>query len=210
MGGLISGLMGGLSFGLIFGLERTIAPSDRLTWAKKKGLRYGLIFGLIVGLLVGLSSELLVGLSFGLIFGLSFGLLFGLEKVSLEEKNFPNQGIRKSFYNSLAINLSFGLIFGLSFGLLGGLPSGLIFGLSFGLSFGLLGALGVGLLAVIKHYTLRFLLVLEDSFPWDCVCFLDHAAQHRFIQRVGGRYRFMHDLLRKHFAHGELPSFPSR
>ncbi|EKV00252.1 putative NTPase (NACHT family) [Leptolyngbya sp. PCC 7375] len=27
-----------------------------------------------------------------------------------------------------------------------------------------------------------------------------YAVKHRFIQRTGGRYRFVHDLLRKHFA----------
>ncbi|NER85123.1 MAG: hypothetical protein F6K42_37595, partial [Leptolyngbya sp. SIO1D8] len=163
---------------------------------------FGLIFGLIFGLLGELSVGLLGGLVFGLLGGLVFGLLGGLETVNLDEKNFPNQSVRKSLRNSFAITLSIGLIVGLIVGLLGGLG----FGLLGGLSVGLWG----GLLAVIKHYTLRFLLAREGSFPWDCVRFLDHAAKHRFIQRVGGRYRFMHDLLRKHFAYGELPSFPSR
>ncbi len=50
----------------------------------------------------------------------------------------------------------------------------------------------------------------EGGFLWDCVRFLDHAAKLRFIQRVSGYYRFTHDLLRKHFAYGDLPSYPSR
>ena len=41
-------------------------------------------------------------------------------------------------------------------------------------------------------------LMMDD--PLTITRFLDHAARHRFIQRVGGRYRFMHDLLRQHFA----------
>jgi hypothetical protein len=68
----------------------------------------------------------------------------------------------------------------------------------------------MSVLPVIQHYTLRFLLAQEGSFPWDCIRFLDHAGRHRFIYLVGGRYRFIHDLLRKHFAYGELPDVSSR
>ncbi|NER84858.1 MAG: hypothetical protein F6K42_36150 [Leptolyngbya sp. SIO1D8] len=200
--GLIFGLSGGLIFGLILGLifelETTIKPGDKLTWSTKQGLIGGVIGGVIGGTF----------------FGLIVGLVVGLEKVSLEEKDFPNQGIRKLLQSILKITLIFGLIGGLRGGLAGGLESGLdgglIFGLAGGLFFGLAGGLIFGLNTVVQHYTLRFLLAQEGNFPWDCVRFLDHAAKHRFIQRVGGRYRFMHDLLRKHFAYGELPSFPSR
>ncbi|MBE7384426.1 MAG: NACHT domain-containing protein [Leptolyngbya sp. SIO1E4] len=220
--GLIVGLMGALIVWLNGGSDRTIEPSDRLIWSMRNGLIFGLIFGLIGALIFGLIFGLSGGLMGGLMGGLIVGLMGGLERVNLEEKNFPNQGIRKSLHTSLAIILSVGLIGGLIFGLIGGLSvglsvgliggliGGLSVGLSVGLIFGLIVGLSVGLSAVIKHYMLRLLLAREGSFPWDCVRFLDHAAQHRFIQRVGGRYRFMHDLLRKHFATGELPSFPSR
>jgi len=40
----------------------------------------------------------------------------------------------------------------------------------------------------------------KGSIPWNFKLFLEHATQHRFIQRTGGRYRFIHDLLREHFA----------
>ncbi|MDJ0531661.1 MAG: hypothetical protein QNJ70_04050 [Xenococcaceae cyanobacterium MO_207.B15] len=69
-------------------------------------------------------------------------------------------------------------------------------GLNFGLNFGLMR----GLLNVIQHFTLRLLIYRNGDIPWNYAKFLDHAAKLRFIQRVGGRYRFMHDLLRKHFA----------
>jgi hypothetical protein len=58
----------------------------------------------------------------------------------------------------------------------------------------------IGLDAVIQHISLRLVLYRNGYIPWNYAKFLDHAAKHRFIQRVGGRYRFMHDLLRKHFA----------
>ncbi|NER82244.1 MAG: NACHT domain-containing protein [Leptolyngbya sp. SIO1D8] len=217
IGGFILGLLGGLIGGLIGGLDKTIAPRNRLTWSMEKGLSLALRSGLIAGLVAGLIFQLSAGLVIGLFFALIVKLLFGLEKVSLAEQTVPNQNIRQSLQNSLTltllVGLSFGLLVGLSFGLtfgpmkglIGGLVGGLISGLIGGLSFGL----SVGLETVAQHYTLRFLLTQEGSFPWDCVRFLDHAAEHRFIQRVGGRYRFVHDLLRKHFATGELPSLPS-
>jgi hypothetical protein len=34
---------------------------------------------------------------------------------------------------------------------------------------------------------------------------MEHAENLRFIQRVGGRYRFVHDLLRTRFAERYQP-----
>lgn len=219
--GLSTGLIFGLTFGLSGSLNSSIQSAEEITWSPKKGVSGGLLTGLIGGLgtgiglgwLTGLNFGLSVGLSFGIIFGLIGGAGFGLKSISVEEKNFPNQGIRKSLKNSvvitillglgggLIVGISSGIIYGLAYNSSVGLSFGLNFGLSFGLALGLVGALASGLKTVLQHYTLRFLLAREGSFPWDCVRFLDHAAQHRFVQRVGGRYRFMHDLMRKHFAY---------
>jgi predicted lipid-binding transport protein (Tim44 family) len=96
------------------------------------------------------------------------------------------------------------LIIGLSTGvyeeLIGVLHYGLIGILHHGLSGGLSGGLFCGGNAVIQHIIIRLILYQNGGIPWNYARFLDHAVQHRFIQRVGGRYRFMHDLLRKHFA----------
>ena len=62
--------------------------------------------------------------------------------------------------------------------------------------------------AVIQHGWLRFVLHRSGASPWDYNKFLEHAENHRFIQRVGGRYRFAHDLLRKRFAAGYQPRYP--
>ena len=121
----------------------------------------------------------------------------------------PNQGIKKSLQNGLI----FGLIAGLFFGLTFGLGDGLIFGLTFGLIGGLIcgeqdGPIFAlssndtkgGLTAAIEHFILRSCLTKNGDTPWNYAQFLEHAARHRFIQRTGGRYRFVHDLLRQHFA----------
>ena len=76
----------------------------------------------------------------------------------------------------------------------------LLGGLFFGLFGGLLGGLSGGLGATILHFSLRICLTQKGYTPWNYSQFLEHAARHRFIQRTGGRYRFVHDLLRQHFA----------
>ena len=82
-----------------------------------------------------------------------------------------------------------------------GLSFGLKAALIIGITFGITSAFLYGLLAFIQHCILRFFLwYVEKNIPWNYAKFLDHAVKQRFIQRVGGRYRFMHDLLRKHFA----------
>ncbi len=119
--------------------------------------------------------------------------------LEIESKNFANQGIWNSLKNGLIVGLIFGLV-GLMYGLNYGLNYGLMYGLNYGLIFGLIGGLG----SVIQHFTLRLILYRNCSIPWNYAKFLEHAANLRFIQRVGGRYRFMHDLLRKYFA--QMPS----
>ncbi|MEO0988119.1 MAG: NACHT domain-containing protein [Cyanobacteria bacterium J06639_14] len=230
-GGLIFGLIGGLISGLIGGLSgglNNIKSAEALSFSWQQfardglsgGLIVGLIFGLITGLGIGLSNGLLFGLSVGLSIGLSVGLIGGFQgiEVDLDSKKYPNQGIQQSKKNGLIFGLIFGLSsgltvglsVGLSSGLIGGLTGGLNFGLSFGLSFGLIGGLIggliVGLGAALQHLSLRLVLYQSGVSPWDYAKFLEHAENHRFIQRVGGRYRFMHDLLRKHFASLETSS----
>ncbi len=214
--GLISGLSGGLISGLIVGLIAggpcEIEPQEQLKWSLRKGLSSGLISGLIVGLIsgpfYGPFYGLFYGLIAGLIVGLFYGLLFGLIGEAIEQKQVPNQGIQKGIQNGLSggliVGLLFGLIGGLSFVLINGLSFGLIGGLSFGLSFGLIVGLSFGLIfgliGAIQHLFLRIFLTKNGDTPWNYAQFLEHAARHRFIQRTGGRYRFVHDLLRQHFA----------
>ena len=210
MSGLIFGLMSGLGYGLIFGLVfglvfglRNIQPHEQLRWSLRTGLIGGLSCGLIGGL-SGLMSGLSYGLIFGLIGGLVFGLMNGLRAKAVELKKAPNQGIRTSLQNGLVFGLMSGLVFGLmsmlSYGLMSELMSGLVFGLMSGLMSGLIFGLMSGLGAVIQHFILRLVLTQNGDIPWDYKKFLDHAARHRFIQKTGGRYRFVHDLLRQHLA----------
>lgn len=185
----------------------------------------GLIFGLISGLISGLSSGLIFGLLFGLISGLIFGLLFGLTlglllvvdsknkkgiesiqtiKLSKVIRKRLNYVIISGLISRLILWLIFGLILGLIFGRINGLISGLIFGLIFGLINGLHYLLIFVGKVFIQHFSLRLVLYFNGYIPWNYARFLDYSTERLFLQRVGGRYRFIHKLLQDHFAQMEF------
>ncbi len=62
--------------------------------------------------------------------------------------------------------------------------------------------------AVIRHLTLRYLLVREDHMPWRYAGFLDHATECIFLRKVGGGYIFIHRLLLEYFASIESDATP--
>jgi len=64
---------------------------------------------------------------------------------------------------------------------------------------------GGGLGAVIQHVVLRVALSYAGVSPRNYKLFMEHAENLRFMQRVGGRYRFVHDLLRTRFAERYQP-----
>ncbi|MCY7272686.1 MAG: hypothetical protein LH702_02795 [Phormidesmis sp. CAN_BIN44] len=45
---------------------------------------------------------------------------------------------------------------------------------------------------------------ISHAIPWNYARFLNYATDRMFLQRVGGRYRFIHKLLQDHFAKMEL------
>ena len=54
--------------------------------------------------------------------------------------------------------------------------------------------------ACVQHVVLRFVLWCRGVAPWRYARFLDYATERMLLQRIGGRYRFIHNLLRDHFA----------
>ncbi len=192
--GMYFGVIGGLFVGLRDGLF--------------VGLREGLFVGLREGLFVGLRDGLFAGLIGGLFSVLFFGLLFGLACSEIETRTIPNQVIRESLKNAVISWLISWLISGLFFGRIFGPFVGRIFRLSedpffwliSGLFFGLASGLINGGIACIQHFSLRLILYSDGHIPWNYARFLDYATNRLFLQRVGGGYRFMHDLLRQHFA----------
>jgi hypothetical protein len=164
------------------------------------GLIAGLSFVLIGWLSSGFYTGSIVGLILGLLLWLTFGPLFFLiQGESIDLKTQPNQGIKRSATNALVIGLVSGLYFGLPVTFLFGSSAGLFMGLYGGLIGGLVG----GGTACMHHFTLRLILYQNNYIPWNYARFLDYARDLQFIQQIGGRYRFMHDSLRDHFANME-------
>jgi transcriptional regulator with XRE-family HTH domain/DNA polymerase III delta prime subunit len=54
--------------------------------------------------------------------------------------------------------------------------------------------------ASIKHILLRLMLWLRGDIPWNYVHFLDYASERILLRKIGGRYEFIHLLLRDYFA----------
>jgi hypothetical protein len=215
MGGLVMGLMASLTMRLIIGLmnmwileTRTesirIEPVEVLKFEWMKFTKNGLTVGLISGLIFGLMFGLLAGLSFGLL----FGLMVGLRTESMDLKTRPNQGIERSIINSVSTGLVSWLVSGLMIELMIGLRHGISLGLMMrltdGLMTGLPGGLFAGMIfggfACVQYLTLRLLLYQNDCIPWNYARFLNYCTERLLLQRVGGRYRFVHKLLQDHFA----------
>lgn len=156
----------------------------------------------------------------GCVSGLMTGLFFGVSRRQLETDVSikPNQGIWRSLYNGGRVSLIAGLIVclaydtpvlvGYRFAVNQALPfeiidfpgsqilTGFLVGISIGVFFGLLN----GGIVCIKHALLRVFLWRARVLPWNCVPFLDYAAERVLLRKVGGGYIFVHRLLLEHFA----------
>ena len=148
---------------------------------------------------------------FAAVVGSVIGLLNGLTGPDVAKRTIPNQGIRQSAFNILVFGAIAAVAGGLPFGLanLGGAAALASSPLTFAdwtqilvinaLTVGLIGALVPGA-ACVQHFALRFVLWCGGHVPWRYQRFLDYATERMLLQRIGGRYRFLHVLLRDHFA----------
>ncbi|WP_421659421.1 NACHT domain-containing protein [Leptothermofonsia sp. ETS-13] len=69
--------------------------------------------------------------------------------------------------------------------------------LGFSTFFGLMN----GGMACVKHFSIRLVLcAIAKVIPWNYARFLDYCVERRLLQRIGGRYRFLHRELLEHFA----------
>jgi hypothetical protein len=87
--------------------------------------------------------------------------------------------------------------------------NGISFGLCFGFAFGLIfGFLHFGGSAIIKHYSLCLVLALSTPAPLNLEPYLEEACKRGLLMRIGGGYRFRHELLQRHFAAHRESDFP--
>lgn len=162
-------------------------------------------------LLVDLFPRMLVGIiPFSLI-----GFLTGIKDV-IEIRDYPNQGFWESLKSCLITTLVSWIpmtmviefMMNAAFGMRlvdSGLP-----GINYwsmitsGFIFASLDGLLMGGIFCIKHLCLRFNLWLYGLAPFNYENFLTYAVKRKFIQQVGGEYRFIHKLLQDHFAQMEF------
>ncbi|MEG4506046.1 NACHT domain-containing protein [Microcoleus sp. F6_B4] len=121
----------------------------------------------------------------------------------VRQKTLPNQGIWNSARNAACVAVFVPIVFAM--GLSISLSAKLLISqflpglLMVGLPVGLTCALFCGGLACIQHFILRLILRCHEH-PWNYVEFLDNAVKLKLLRRVGGRYEFMHSLLKECFA----------
>ncbi|RCJ30633.1 hypothetical protein A6769_33100 [Nostoc punctiforme NIES-2108] len=213
----------GILIYLLVGLEEEIQPIEILQWSWIKLIKklisvakLALFFLLLLlPFFVFNPNFLLISLPIlgtwlyiWLTEGLSAALIEALDGKEIENKIIPNQGIWKSAINYGTSWLSYGVVSALIGGLIGALISapisGLIAGFFCGLNTGHRAGLNCGGKACIQHLALRILLKSKGYIPWNYARFLDYSTERLFLQRVGGRYRFIHKLLQDHFAEMEF------
>jgi hypothetical protein len=139
------------------------------------------------------------------LFILLLGALFvALETRVVDQHMQPNGSIYRSAKSGLVGGLAGGLGFGLLGILYGMLHGALGEAFIFVLIFALVFWFQYGGAAVLKHYILRLLLCLSGAFPLNIAAFLDSCAQRQLVYRIGGGWRFPHNLIRDYFAELEI------
>ncbi|MFN6518546.1 MAG: tetratricopeptide repeat protein [Nostoc sp. CreGUA01] len=121
----------------------------------------------------------------------------------------PNQGIRNLWRNAIPITLIFVPLHTLILCLVLRSTSSVnnIVLISLSIAPLLWIDLGGGYVC-IYHFLVRLSLYCTNSIPWDYARFLNYATERLLLQRVGGRYRFIHDLLRHSLALHRIDTHP--
>jgi hypothetical protein len=138
--------------------------------------------------------------------------LVNVMKQELKIRAYPNQGIWNSMQIMIITTLlsyPFGLVLSTIFMMIcrknwslpsiffTAAPECLLIGFWIAILFGL-GAGGGA--ACFGHLCLRIILIQNRRIPWCYVRFLNYCTERRLLQRVGGRYRFIHRELLEHLA----------
>ncbi|MGB3519074.1 MAG: hypothetical protein WBA43_21650, partial [Elainellaceae cyanobacterium] len=190
-------------------LIENLEPS--LSSLSQKDVLLRLFVGVFLGLILGLVLGLAWGLFTGIYGGLIVSLIFGSLKTDIQIRTIPNQGIFQSLKSAivlatLAITLTPILYLCFSVVLPTALPSyevtttikpiielNILMPTYIAFYFG-------GGFACIQHFALRFVLYSSGSIPWNYARFLNYCGDRLLLQRIGGRYRFIHKLVQEHFA----------
>ena len=204
-------------------LAGATALGGLIAFAGSTSLRGFLLFAtnICVGLMTVLNYALLLAaagsifaLVAGAFIGAAVGVLKGLSGPDVERRTLPNQGIHRSAANIAVFALLATAIVGIPYGVFNVLMGGIVtrvapgawdwinLGLGGALLFGVVGGFVPGS-ACLQHGALRLVLWCWGLAPWRYVRFLNHATERQLLERIGGRYRFIHDQLRDHLLEME-------
>ena len=196
---------------------RTVETIKLSVKGSLKGLLVGLILGLFISLLASFyilnytpewkslvnafREELLITVIFS-VGGLALGSLSGPQ---LEQSHYTNEGIWRSFRTGLLFSLltmciSVGILMMYrSFILKLELFQSLVFSIQWSIFPSLMSFL-IPTFSAIQHFSLRVIMWKKGFAPWNYAKFLNSASDRLLLQRIGGRYRFIHNLLQESFA----------
>ena len=184
----------------------------RLGWSWRR-FKMGLLAGLTMGAILGsgilfydwILGDVWLGLRWGSAVFVSYGcfiaIISGLQD-GVRSCASSNQGIWESLKNTLVVIVLATMIGSLIAWVALLVPLGIVderFSLWMGIGSGLMSGLFSGGLPCIQHGVLRLLLWRQSVIPWNYAKFLEYAHNIGLLQQVGGRYRFVHELLRTHF-----------
>lgn len=188
------------------------------------GTVIGLIFALFILPISIISNDPLsfqvkfpfISMSGGLLFGMFLG---AFASVDLESRPRPNQGIWnscQSFFWTTVCSYPLWCILVFCFArspwaisqnaesiniilsnALPHFPKFLLRSLFVALTWGFFVGGGI---PCVEHFCLRWVLWRNGFAPWNLAQFLNYCVERRLLQRVGGRYRFLHRELLDHFA----------
>jgi hypothetical protein len=184
----------------------------RLGWSWQR-FKTGLLAGLSVAAILGsgifiydcILGDAVLGMRWGFAVFVSYGcfiaVISGLQ-AGVRSCASPNQGIWESLKNTLVVIVLATMIGSLIAWVALLIPLGIMnarFSLWVGIGSGLMSGLFSGGLPCIQHGVLRLLLWRQNVIPWNYAKFLEYGHNIGLLQQVGGRYRFVHELLRVHF-----------
>ncbi|MFN6559796.1 MAG: tetratricopeptide repeat protein [Nostoc sp. ChiSLP01] len=138
-----------------------------------------------------------------------WGFNFQEWRFKIKTLSVPNQGIRNLWRNAIPITITFVPLHTLIVCVVLRSTSSLDYIVVISLSIALLLwiELGGGYVC-INHFLVGLSLCCTNSIPWDYARFLNYATERLLLQRAGGRYRFMHDLLRQSLAQRRIDTHP--
>ncbi len=215
--GLILGFTLGLSTGMLAGtakeLER-IEPIEGIRFSISQFIKKGfwekqkdyILVALVSGLIFFLISGPKLVLAMLLVISLNFLAIQGLKReIEDRDRISYNYGIKKNVQNMVVLIVASLIIsVPIVFLLREFLPNSgkkvseiiIVVPVSLAVSSFYFG----GGKALLQHIALRIILARNGYAPYRYDKLLDYCWERLLLQRIGGRYRFMHKFLKNHFA----------